>query len=429
LTETNNDQNAYRLRELSEGLDRLAGLAREIDASFSPAAAEIGSVWASAPLLLKLKFVREILPEEADLQPALREASALEELRQRGNELETWLVRYPALFADAAALLRSRASDNESAYRRGPALTLGMSTLAEAQEALDKQLVSYQIEWIAPSPGDQVTASHEVVGEEPSSYTRQTVAKLVRPGFCRKGKLELLAQVVRSTGPAVIPAEDAPDSSNTQYPIPNTLHDDDPSPLGALGAGSNLSHEGRGTGGSNTLQDEERAADPSQHPTPNTQHPTWLRILGQRTQGCHVEAVTSLVESLRELVAASCQSEAFENRCQRDDRSDSIIASLASLLSMRYADSLPGINAEWGAALLEARDSILLWLRDTLSVDLISPLRGDRFDSDLMDAVETRRTVHANEVETVARVERIGFTRAGSLLLRAQVVRYVAGRE
>ncbi len=96
---------------------------------------------------------------------------------------------------------------------------------------------------------------------------------------------------------------------------------------------------------------------------------------------------------------------------------------------MRYADSIPGVGEEWGAALLEARDPILLWLCETLSVEPITPRRGDRFDEGLMEAVETRRTVHANEIETVARAERIGLMRAGSPMLRAQVVRYIAGKD
>ncbi len=203
VSETNDNSNAYRLRELSDGLDRLTELVRELRAVPSSFTRPVDAAWAAAPLVLRLKFVRDILPAESALQPALRQATALEELRHRGDELETWLTRCPALFSDAITLITD-SSEVESGLdpaELDPAVALGVSTIAEAQEALEKRLADIGVSWISSDAGERICSDHEVVSEEPSVYPKATIARCIRPGFRYRDRVELPAQVVRSIGP------------------------------------------------------------------------------------------------------------------------------------------------------------------------------------------------------------------------------------
>jgi hypothetical protein len=430
VTETDDNQNAYRLRELCNGLDKLTVLAHGLSADQLSGARTIDVVWANAPLILRLKFVRDILSDESVVQPALRQACAFEELRQRADELEIWLMRYPSLFADAVALLNSCTAECETTVYLDPAAMLAMETIIEVQKALARKLTECGIDWVPAEPGETITSNHEVVGDEPSPFSKTTIARTVRGGFSIRGKLELPAQVVRSSGPGVTLVPDhttAEDIEDTKYALLNTEIQTPPHLTSPT--------QGRGTGWPNALTPREALTPNSSVLTPNTEHrvpiadPDWLRILEQRTSGCDAESVNEHMRHLRELVVQAGQADLPYNLDGKTDLSQPVLESLASLLSMRYADSIPGIGEEWGAILLDARDSILLWLHETLDIDPISPQRGDSFDSARMDAIETRRTVHADEIETVARLERVGLTRGGSPILRAEVVRYAAGRE
>ena len=165
-------------------------------------------MWLSAPLTLRLKFMRDLLPEDHALQNVLKEAMALEELRRRGRDLETWVTNYPALFAEAAQALISGAEGNAAAPDNSvdsethPVYTLTTQTLQEAQTTLETTLQALGLTWIAPAPGDPILAEHEVIGEERSPQSEGRVARSRRRGFRIQGRLALPAQVFRAA-PAV----------------------------------------------------------------------------------------------------------------------------------------------------------------------------------------------------------------------------------
>ena len=347
--------------------------------------------WQSAPLTLRLKFVREILPDSHALQNVLKEAAALEELRRRGHDLETWLINYPALFADAAQALVSGGSDDAPEHpvlETDPAGTLASQALHEAQAALETTVQALGITWVAPAPGDAVLTEYEVIGEESSGQNAGSVARLRRRGFRFQGRLALPAQVLRSAAPAtktqVFPALVEVTNSAT----PDTL--------------------------------------PAK-PAEANDLPDWLRMLSQRTFGCDLPAVSSLAEqvvALNDLPTRLTGAAAEE--AARKVLTDAL-QPLLPLLGLRYADGLPDIPEAWGAAFLEVREPLLAWLAERIGLALVSPARGEGFEPQTMEALETRRTVHANEDETVAKLERIGLLWRGRPLIRAQVVRYSIG--
>jgi molecular chaperone GrpE (heat shock protein) len=73
------------------------------------------------------------------------------------------------------------------------------------------------------------------------------------------------------------------------------------------------------------------------------------------------------------------------------------------------------------------RDGLLVWLREALDIMVISPEPGARYDAVIMQASGVRRTAHAHEDGTVAKVERIGLRNGEQVLFRAQVLRYELG--
>lgn len=407
MTETSDDLDAYRMRELADGLERLAGEARELATAESrrgqpelrrtetTANSALADAWAMAPLALRLKFARELLPEECALQPALRQACAIEDLSRRGTELETWLVGYPSLFADAVQLL----ADGVMYSGDTAPQALGISTISEALTTVRLTVKQFGVEWITPRPGGILGSEHDVVGEEPSEYHRGSLARVVRFGFRRHGKLELPAQVMRSVGPSVDGAPLPVRAANAEADLDSIL----------------IGPERTQRLAANSLSDASAA-------------PEWLRILNQNLYGCDLPAVGRLLDQLQAVVQFASVPQFLNDAAARENLVE-LAEPLLPLLGMRYADALTGIPENWGAPLLDARAPILLWLRETLSLELVNPLRADRFDDEYMETAETRRTVHANENETVARVERVGLSCSGSPLIRARVVRYAAGRD
>jgi hypothetical protein len=408
--------------------------------------------WSSAPLTLRLKFVRELLPESHALQNGLKEAAALEELRRRGHDLEAWLSNYPALFADAAqALLAETAvADAEKALSEThPAETLATQTLQETREALTTTLHALGIVWIVPRPGEPIQAEHEVIGEEPASYGAGRVARLRRRGFRFQGRLALPAQVVRAAasagGAAALPPSER--GPLTAAPLPTTLREEaapavtEP-PLPSLTPASAAPGEedmsgrpasppqaGQNVSDDTLPQEAAPAATGSsgqQEPGNGGDPPDCLRMLSQRTYGCELPAVSRLAEKVFLLkdLPARIANESEEAACIV--LTDTLIP-LLPLLGLRYADGLPDIPETWGAVFLEARQPLLDWLGTRLGLALVAPARGDAFDARTMEALETRRTVHAKEDETVARLERIGVVWRARPLIRAQVVRYTTG--
>ncbi len=391
--------------------------------------------WQSAPLTLRLKFVQELLPGNHALQNVLKEAAALEELRRRGHDLEAWLSNYSALFAEAAQALFSGGTEPLIALQLSetpPAEILATETLHETRAALETTLQALGITWIAPAPGEPILAEHEVIGEESSPQAAGRVARLRRRGFHLQGRIALPAQVLRATalsggltskatesggaeasGAAAYAAPTFSDATVTaqlerevaleaptsvSVPAQQTPPSASPPPVGSLEM----------AGGGNEL-------------------PDWLRMLSQRTFGCKLPAVSLLAErvfALKELpaqIAALSEEEASSLLLQN------ALQPLLPLLGMRYEDGLPDISADWGAAFLEVQKPLLAWLTGTLGLTLVAPLRGDRFDARTMEALETRRTVHAKEDETVAKLERIGVVWHERPLILAQVVRYNIG--
>jgi hypothetical protein len=358
--------------------------------------------WQSAPLTLRLKFVRELLPDSHALQNVLKEAAALEELRRRGHDLETWFTNYPALFADAAqALLSGSGGDAlaDEAFETDPANTLAGQALHEAQTALETTLQALGITWVAPAPGDAILADYEVVGDESSPQRDGCVARLRRRGFRFQGRLALPAQVLRSsalrpTGPTVT----EPHSATAP-----------------------------------TVTEQNRAAEsvPPLAPVPQTAEasdlPDWLRMLSQRTFGCDLPVVTSLTAQVIALKDLPVRLTAAPAETEARTLLIDALQPLLPLLGLRYADGLPDIPEVWGAAFLDVREPLLAWLADKIALSLVAPARGDSFDPQTMEALETRRTVHAKEDETVAKLERIGLLWRERPVIRAQVVRYSIG--
>ena len=437
-----------RLEAEQRALDAEAGALRE------KAREDIyREAWRSAPLTLRLKFVRELVPDSHSLQDVLKEADALETLRLRGRDLETWLTNYPALFADAVQALVSGVREKTHTLDvlvAHPAYLLAAKTLQDVETTLETTLQALGVTWIEPSPGDPITPEHEVIGEEPSFQNEGAVACLRRRGFRFHGRLALPAQVSRAL--ASRPEEttrsapqEAAGSCAAQrlggegasaQPAMETITADLPTatpeettggtgteatdagmPQGNTGSTPGGDLQG-GAGSNRQVQERENAVNDI---------PGWRRILGQRTFGCDLPEVLSLVDhvnALNDLPGRISQETSEEASCRIVLEA---LAPLLPMLGLRYADGLPGVPEAWGVVFLEVREPLLAWLAESLDVLPLAPVRGNAFDPRTMEATETRRTVHASEDETVAKLERIGVSRHGRPLIRAQVVRYAAG--
>lgn len=423
--------------------------------------------WQAAPLGLRLNFVRDLLPEAHASRNVLKEAAALEDLRRRGQDLETWLANYPSLFADAMQSLdpgaapESRADDVEGL---NPVEFLAAQTVEDARAALETTLQALGVAWIAPSPGDAVLSEHEVIGEEPSPYGDGRVARMRRRGFRVRGRLAIPAQVTRTVdisapasgsrqavdrSPVDAAAEKTASGSASSEPawwLTAEPAQSDPSPGVEAAPQSSSDVEGvsRGissdtqTAASGTITDLETAslripanaeAIASGTSTDNKsgagEVPDWMRMLGQRMFGCDLPVVSDFARRILALsdlpgrITATSESEAQNLLTET-------MTPLLPLLGLRYSGGLSGIPEAWGAIFLDVRDPLIEWLNGTLNLFTLVPVRGARFDTSTMEAIETRRTVHAAENETVARFERVGLMWRERPLLRAQVVRYAA---
>jgi molecular chaperone GrpE (heat shock protein) len=409
--------------------------------------------WQSAPLTLRLKFVRELVPESHSLQNVLKEAAALEELRRRGQDLEAWVSNYPALFADAAHALLSEhtaAALDKKLLETYPADILAAQTLQETREALEATLQALGITWVVPAPGDPVLTEHEVIGEESSAHGAGRVARLRRRGFRFQGRL-LPAQVVRAaasptgasvTAPsegistaAVTPVAIQPREETVAAPAEPRLPATAPaSPTsgGEDGPVQNADALGATQNAPDDILQKDAAIKPNGSASGQAEEsdagelPDWLRMLSQRTFGCDLPAVSRLAEQLFALKALPTRIMTLpdEEAC---GLLTGTLQPLLPLLGLRYADGLPDIPETWGTVFLEARQPLLEWLEKRLGLVLVAPARGEDFDARTMEALETRRTVHAKEDETVAKLERIGVVWRERPLIRAQVVRYTTG--
>jgi hypothetical protein len=357
--------------------------------------------WHSAPLALRLKFVRELLPAETPCQAALKEAQGLEDLRHNGRELETWLTGYPSLFADAVERLEARMPCGD-----GPPAELAQAILNEARQIFAAEVVALGIEWIVPTVGAGIGAEHEVVGEEEAALPAGRIARVKRRGFRRQGELQLPAQVTRSQGKRPNEAS-GPDNQT----IATSRQ---PSVVGRQSTES-PTHSGA-TGGPNALRGQPPAViDP---------WPDWLRAFQQRSMGCTVPVIGQLLAALRGLTEAASRHAAGT---VAEEALTARLEPLLPLLGTSHVPSLLGLKGEWGEVAAEARDGLMLWLRTTLEIVPVAPAVGERCDPATMQAIGTRRTAHAHEDGTVAKVERIGLRRGDRLLFRAQVLCYELG--
>jgi hypothetical protein len=358
----------------------------------------IDRVWREAPLPLRLKFVRELLPAEHPLQPVLKEVVGLEELR--GQELETWLTGYPSLFADAVDRM-----EVQPACGDGISETLAVATLQEARQIFEVTIESMGIEWIQPAPGTMIGEEHEVVGEAEAPVPAGRVATVRRRGFQQHGKLVLPAQVIRSRGEG--------NRAAVQSKVEETIPAINRQPM---------------------LIGSQRSVSASQFEAPNTEHrtpntlltpwPDWLRAFQQRSQGCELATIKQLLARLREL-AQTATDYGAGTRGEADLMAQ--LEPLLPLLGARYVPGLLALPAGWGDIVTEMRDGLLVWLREALDIVVISPEPGARCDAVTMQTSGVRRTAHAHEDGTVAKVERIGLRRNEHVLFRAQVLRYEIG--
>jgi len=363
----------------------------------------IVSVWKSAPIPAKIRFVLDLLPEDSPLLPALREARSLEELRLRGDELMAWIKRYPALFADSVQVMRDQMSLISTLRMEVSSINLLASELiVMVGMQIDLKLESAGGAWLEPKPGEQINSNHEVTADNSSAAPVGTVARTLRNGLKWDGKLVLPALVVRSTGQTVEP------STNVTTDSPMAI-----------------------------VCTELAVIDPDvpmevPHITPSGVQPDWLRALLQPTSGSDLPALVRIVRAAAELASLT---EVYD-RCETLEQLESSLLGplsiLRPILGMRYPDGLESVPAvPWGEALLAVRDPLKLWLSERLQLECTSPQRGDPFNAGTMRAVDTRKTVHAPEIDTVARLEAIGLksVRFGGMVVLADVIRYTAGGE
>ncbi|MCW3054103.1 MAG: hypothetical protein JWN14_3273, partial [Chthonomonadales bacterium] len=270
--------------------------------------------WESAPVILRLKFVRELLPENHRLQNVLKEAAALEELRRRGHDLEAWFTKYPPQFADAAQTLLDSGIKLEIEIHQGetqPAELLAARALQDTRDALASTLQALGLTWIAPEPGEPISADHEVIGEESSTFGAGRVARLRRRGFRFQGRMALPAQVLRAAAlsgatitspsertqvaavPSAIPAAQAPIAfgqeermppSTADAAVPNNNSDPEQETY-QLQPGPEIPGIPPETGPASPAN---RNAMGQAEGISESEMPDWLRMLSQRTFGCAV---------------------------------------------------------------------------------------------------------------------------------------------
>ncbi len=422
-----------RVDELSVGLSSLLltadALKAEVQQSENQSSVTgssgtlISQVWFSTSLRMRIEIVRVLLPDSNSLQQSLKQAAALEELRARDNSLVSWLTDYPSLFADSWLSLTSNScscvsfmSDCKSECILQTVDNLAIQVLTETIDELQSSLSLAGLEWIAPAIGDVLTNEMEAVCEEASVGPKNTVARLIRSGFKLQNKMFLPAQVVRSTGFSAQINEDI---------FENIAVDD---------ASSNSSNEQQYV--SEMAVEPERteciveameALDPS---AADVITPEWYRLIAQRLHACTEPAAAAVLEKFLRLVTVV--NGTLLTDASAEDLNTRLIQTIEPLLpvlTMRYADALPGVSQEWGIAFLDERDAILQWLNEILGLTLINPNRGETFDDLTMVAAESRRTAHANEFNSVARVEVSGVCYHQFPLIKSRVIRYIAGGE
>jgi molecular chaperone GrpE (heat shock protein) len=357
-----------QLEALAQRIEAAAGLGPAAPPEGSPDT-PLARVWTAAGLALRLRFVRGFLPAGHPRQPALAEVESLVELCGDAAALEAWLSGYPSAFAEAGMSLEAELRPDP----RDDGDLLACEVLAAVREEVARSLGALGVTWIVPRAGDEVSLESEVVGEEPDdAVSPGRVKALRRPGFRRRGRLELPAQVIRAARA-------------------QTVRSVEPAP----------------------------APEPVLAPSPASREPApdWLRAL--RLQPVTGDG-TVLMEAL-ETLAASAPGTAPEAAMRR------ALEPLLGLLATGWAgEELQGSPA-WAAAAAAVRLSLLEWLRRREQLELIVPAEQSAVDPASMEVVGERRTAHAHERGRVARVQRAGLLRGERVLIPARVIRYEAG--
>jgi len=337
----------------------------------------VDEAWEAAPLAARLAFVRSLLDRTHPYQTALQEASALEELRRKGPELESWLATYPSLFADSVARLEIDPNVAVAAADR-----LALRTLMEAHESIGSDLRALGVEWVEPKPGDAVGPDMEIVSSEHAPAPPGAVARTRRRGLRFRGRQVLPAQVVRSLGPEPSAVQAAP------LPAPEAPRARDGEPE----------------------MNPVRPSAPGE-PTPAGE-PVWLVALRAAAPEAGTEGsrVITAIEEIAERSAAGADALALRGP----------LAAIAEWLGPRGPISSPSSDQ----AFADPREGMLAWLVGTLGVEPFSPVEGDPYDAGLMERVGSRRTAHPHEDGRVARVERAGLRRGSEAVVLAQVIVY-----
>jgi hypothetical protein len=393
LSDRDLSQIADDIVSLGGELRRLAAVAA-VDASGpegEPARPEAGvqgdvivRAWKEAGVKARCKFIQVALDASHPWQAALGEASGLLDLAGEPERLSDWIERYPTVFVDSIQRLVVSGSTNET-----PAEQLARKELAEVNGAVRQAAEHTGVSWLSPSPNEPLAPDHAVLGEaDAHGIIPGRVATCLRPGFRRRGVLCVAPQVlVARAGLGAAPVPRQVGASLTDPPAP------DPSVLPAVAS----------------------------EPTP----PTWLVGLRLAQAGGVESRDASVVEHLAELVRAAAKG------APATAETDTLVrAALEPVLGVLGSGSSVGeVGDALAQAVSEQRSELTGWLARTLGLVLFSPRPREPVDHGSMEVSSERRTAHPHEVGTVARLDRPGLRRDGTVLTRARVVSYVAGDE
>ena len=363
-------KNAFPEQRAADSLEARGALLGGVPAPASAGGVDpLREVWETAPPATRLAFVRSMLPEAHPRRTAVQSAATLLELCGSTAELQAWIAGYPAAFAEASAALVVEAPPDAGEPLDALAREVLRAVRAEVAAALSRVGVT----WVAPAPGEPVSEECEVVGEAPSGdVATGHIQALRRPGFRRNGHLELRAQVICASVSASASAVEA-------RPV---------------------------------------AAPPVPHPEPSAgEAPDWLAELQQLAGGN--SGARAVVAGLASLAGASPQV-ADRELCRS-------LEPLLPLFGAGWSATMPDLPPAWLEAFARRRSQVEAWLRARFGVEVLAPRGGEVFEPASMEGTAERRTAHAHEWGTVARVQRAGLRRDGRILARAQVIRYESG--
>lgn len=349
-------------------------------------------VWDTAPLRVHLNFVHDLLDGEHPLRAVIDEAIRLEGVRQKRVEFEGWIESYPLLFVESAARLLfdpAVQSLETPGAPLSPIERLTLAVRARAQRALESTLEESGVRWILPQPGQPVSEDCAVAGEEdaPAGITPGTVARVARPGYFWRGRVQQPALVWRaSLSPISLDSPiDSLASAATEEPV-------EEAPGATL-----LAAESTGS------------------------WPEWLKDLTTRSLGLEDPEAMQEIAALRTLFAHSNEPDVDDSTLTERLRP------VLSLLTSRNARR--SVSPDWGVATSEQRPALLDWLNATYGITLLQPGEREPFDDNTMVVIGTRRTAFAGDKGRVAKLDTIGLQRAERVLMSARVLCYTIGDE